>query len=249
MRALMLEIKKTRRRFLALPVAAMALLQGLWLAWAVRGLDAGELSQGYLNSLYNFSLINAIMMPVLIAVLQSKLCDAEHKGHMLKLLRTMQGAGALYSAKFALSGLYLVLMVGLQLAAILLVGRVMGFSGPVPLERFASFALGNLLVSLTLSALLLYLALRYVNQFVPLIAGAALAFLGLFSMFFPPWVMRLVPPAYFGLVSDIRLAWDPVTRVSNYYLAPFPLGDCALIAAIGLTAYLLGWRWFVRSEC
>ena len=72
---LSVEWRKARRRRLWLPVAALVAMQGLWLAWAVRGMDAAEAAQGYLGCLYQLPMMNAIVMPVAAAVLVSRLCD------------------------------------------------------------------------------------------------------------------------------------------------------------------------------
>ena len=83
------------------------------------------------------------------------------------------------------------------------------------------------------------LALRFKNQFVPLAAGLILGFLGLMSMFFPPAVMRLSPAAYYGLLSNVRMVWDPDTRVVTYFRQPFSWSDLSLLLAA--TAVLYGW--------
>ena len=89
---LSVEWKKARRRRLWLPVAALVAMQGLWLAWAVRGMDMQEAAQGYLGCLYQLPMMNAIVMPVAAAVLVSRLCDMEHRGDTFKQLFTMVGA-------------------------------------------------------------------------------------------------------------------------------------------------------------
>ena len=89
---LSVEWKKARRRRLWLPVAALVAMQGLWLAWAVRGMDMQEAAQGYLGCLYQLPMMNAIVMPVAAAVLVSRLCDMEHRGDTFKQLFTMQPA-------------------------------------------------------------------------------------------------------------------------------------------------------------
>ena len=55
---LSVEWKKARRRRLWLPVAALVAMQGLWLAWAVRGMDMQEAAQGYLGCLYQLPMMN-----------------------------------------------------------------------------------------------------------------------------------------------------------------------------------------------
>ena len=83
---LSVEWRKARRRRLWMPVAALVAMQGLWLAWAVRGMDAAEAAQGYLGCLYQLPMMNAIVMPVAAAVLVSRLCDMEHRGDAFKQL-------------------------------------------------------------------------------------------------------------------------------------------------------------------
>ena len=119
---LSVEWRKTRHRRLWLPVAALVAMQGLWLAWAVRGMDAAEAAQGYLGCLYQLPMMNAIVMPVAAAVLVSRLCDMEHRGDTFKQLFTMQPAHGLFDAKLVLGGAWLLAAVVGQLAAIRLVG-------------------------------------------------------------------------------------------------------------------------------
>ena len=112
---LSVEWRKARRRRLWLPLAALVAMQGLWLAWAVRGMDAAEAAQGYLGCLYQLPMMNAIVMPVAAAVLVSRLCDMEHRGDSFKQLFTMQPAHGLFDAKLVLGGAWLLAAVVGQL--------------------------------------------------------------------------------------------------------------------------------------
>ena len=194
---LSVEWRKARRRRLWLPVAALVAMQGLWLAWAVRGMDAAEAAQGYLGCLYQLPMMNAIVMPVAAAVLVSRLCDMEHRGDTFKQLFTMQPAHGLFDAKLVLGGAWLLAAVVGQLAAIRLVGSWKGFTD--------ALTTGDVLM----------------------------------SMFFPPAVMRLSPAAYYGLLSNVRMVWDPDTRVVTYFRQPFSWSDLSLLLAA--TAVLYGW--------
>ena len=236
---LSVEWTKTRHRRLWLPVAALVAMQGLWLAWAVRGMDAAEAAQGYLGCLYQLPMMNAIVMPVAAAVLVSRLCDMEHRGDTFKQLFTMQPAHGLFDAKLVLGGAWLLAAVVGQLAAIRLVGSWKGFTDALTTGDVLCYLGGQFLVSLFLALLLQVLALRFKNQFVPLAAGLILGFLGLMSMFFPPAVMRLSPAAYYGLLSNVRMVWDPDTRVVTYFRQPFSWSDLSLLLAA--TAVLYGW--------
>ena len=245
---LSVEWKKARRRRLWLPVAALVAMQGLWLAWAVRGMDMQEAAQGYLGCLYQLPMMNAIVMPVAAAVLVSRLCDMEHRGDTFKQLFTMQPACALFDAKLVLGGAWLLAAVAGQLAAIRLVGAWKGFSDALTMGDVLCYLGGQFLVSLFLALLLQALSLRYKNQFIPLAAGLILGFLGLMSMFFPPAVMRLSPAAYYGLLSNVRMVWDRDTRVVTYFRQPFSWSDLGLLPAAMAVLYLWGRRDFVNRE-
>lgn len=80
MNALRLEFYKAHRKRYWLIVAAMTGAQALWLIWAMRRMDADGLAQGYLECLYQFPILNSIVLPVMISVLVSRMCDIEHKG-------------------------------------------------------------------------------------------------------------------------------------------------------------------------
>ena len=175
---LSVEWRKARRRRLWLPVAALVAMQGLWLAWAVRGMDAAEAAQGYLGCLYQLPMMNAIVMPVAAAVLVSRLCDMEHRGDAFKQLFTMQPAHGLFDAKLVLGGAWLLAAVVGQLAAIRLVGSWKGFTDALTTGDVLCYLGGQFLVSLFLALLLQVLALRFKNQFIPLAAGLILAFWG-----------------------------------------------------------------------
>ena len=66
------------------------------------------------------------------------------------------------------------------------------------------------------------------------------------SMFFPPAVMRLSPAAYYGLLSNVRMVWDPDTRVVTYFRQPFSWSDLSLLLAA--TAVLYGWEMCIRDR-
>lgn len=245
---LSVEWMKARHRRLWLPVAALVAMQGLWLAWAVRDMDVQAAAQGYLACLYQLPMMNAIVMPVAAAVLVSRLCDMEHRGDTLKQLFTLQPAGSLFDAKLLLGAAWLLAAVAGQLAAIRAVGAWIGFTDALTPGDMLCYLGGQFIVSLFLALLLQVLALRYKNQFIPLAAGLILGFLGLMSMFFPPAVMRLSPAAYYGLLSNVRMVWDPDTRVVTYFHQPFSWGDLGLLAAATAVLYLCGRHKFGKKE-
>lgn len=248
MNTLRLEFYKARRKHYWLVVASVIGAQVLWLAWAMRSKEAHDLAEGYVDCLYQLPLLNSIVLPVMIAVLVSRMCDIEHKGGALKKLLTMQPSGALFDAKFLCAAIHLAAAIGIQIAVIFLIGHAKGFgSAPLTVDFFLYFV-SQMLSSLFLSLFLQILALRYVNQFIPMSAGLITGFLGLTAMFFPPWVMRLVPSAYYGLLSTVQMHWEKGVDFVEFYRVPFPTADCALLTVAFVILYWFGRKNFEKRE-
>lgn len=248
MKAFVLEFFKTRRRRVWLIVAALIGTQMLWSLWGVEYMDAHELKQGWLFYLYQFPLLNSIMMPVIAAVIASRLCDVEHKGQTLKLLETVMPTGRLFDAKFLCGAAYVLAAIVLQLAVMTITGNLYGFKGAPPLPMFGYYLLFTTAVSLTILLLQQVLSLLFVNQMISLSAGLIGTFAGLFSMFFPPQVEKFILWGYYGVLMFVRMDWNPATRISNFYWAPIDWPGFVALMAIFCAIYGIG-RWlFVRKE-
>lgn len=246
--ALKVEFYKAKRRKTTLLVLAITVVQGLWFAWAIGRSGSETLESGYSSCLYQFPMLNAIVLPVLIGVLVSRLCDMEHKGNTLKQLFTMQHTGQLFDSKFICASLHVLLAIALQLAVMISLGQTFGFTDPLPFPDFLLYFISQSLCSLFLVLLIQVFALLFVNQFIPLVVGLIAGFLGLMAMFFPPLVMRFVPSAYYGLLSTIGMHWEQETRIVTYYQAPFSITDCLLLIAMSVLLYLYGRRQFSKKE-
>ncbi len=152
MRSLRMEFFKCRRRRLWLPLLIMMAAQLAWGLYSMRDLSAKELQQGWAIILYNFPMLNAMMTPVIAAVVASRMADIEHKGQTLKLLETVQRTGALFDSKFICGAVYMTLFVLVQIAVILCFGMISGFHGAPPLDKIGEYFAATLLTTLTVSA-------------------------------------------------------------------------------------------------
>jgi hypothetical protein len=160
----------------------------------------------------------------------------------------MQKPDSLFNAKLVFTSVYLLVILVVQMLAILVIGHIKGFLDTPFVSDFVFYFLSQFFVSLFLALLIQILALRFVNQFVPIIAGLIAGFLGLMSMFFPPWVMRLVPSAYYGLLSTVHMDWNRTTRIVNYFHAPFSWVDFSVLLLMLILLYLLGRNRFTHRE-
>ncbi|UWG96475.1 ABC transporter permease [Dehalobacter sp. DCM] len=247
-KALAVEFQKIRRRKIWLIVAIMILVNVLWSLWDVGRMNAHDLAQGWICCLFQFPLLNSIMMPVIAAVVASRLCDIEHKGQTLKLLETVMPSARLFSAKFFCGALYLLAAVLLQLSVMVAVGYAVGFEGNPPLDKLFYYFLFTTAVNLTILLWQQVLSLLFVNQMIPLAAGIIGGFAGLFLMFFPQNLGRFVLWGYYGVLMFVGMDWDKTTRITDFYYTAIDwTGFCALIVMF-IVIYFIGRALFIRKE-
>lgn len=248
MKGLLLEFQKVRRKRVWLIVALLILVQLLWAQWSLSYMDDRDLQQGWEYLLYQFPLLNAIMMPVIAAVVASRLCNLEHKGQTFKLLETLMPAGRLFDAKFLWGGLYMLAAVVLQLLVIIISGYGKGFAGDVPFSMLGYYLLFTTAVNLTILLLQQVLSLLFANQMVSLSVGLLGGFAGLFIMFLPSKLAKFILWGYYGVLMFVRMDWDRATRITDYYFVPVDWSGFVALGVIFCTIYLVG-RWlFVGKE-
>ena len=221
MRALRIEFLKIRYKKIWLIVFSIIFVQGLWELWAVRKMDANDLIQGWMFCLYQFPLLNTIMMPITAAVVASRLCDVEHKGEMLKLLYTVMPERKLFFTKFICGAFFMTVATLLQVLIIVSIGLLKGFSGGIPLDKILFYFLFTVLINVTILLIQQILSLFYINQMIPITIGLLGSFIGLFSLFFSEGIKRFLIWGYYGVLILVGMDWDKETRVTTFhYLTP-----------------------------
>lgn len=248
MKLLRLEFYKCRRRKVALVCAAVLAAQLFWFWVVLSRQSTEELQQGWLLMLYNFAMVDAIMLPVATAVLASRSCEIEHKGCTLKLLETAATPAQLYRAKLLWGALTLAGLLALRSVLLIGIGLALGFPGAIPVKRIVLFFALTWAVSVTLYLLQQGLSLRYANQAPALVCGIFGGFAGLMSLLFPPVLQRAVPWSYYGLLSLTGMNWDETTRITSFYWRQPPVTDFALLALWAIVFFVIGRTLFVRKE-
>ena len=136
MTAFFTELQKARRRH---DLALCLLIPGIVVLW-VGGLAPAapdELANGYSALLYSLPVIEAILMPVMMAVLASRLWDMEIKGNTPKLLYTLQSRRSLFVGKAVFGVLEVLLVTVLELVCVPVLGRVHGYTEVFPAGQLA----------------------------------------------------------------------------------------------------------------
>lgn len=247
-RQLQAEKQKGRRRYLMLIPLGFLLFQFLWTIWQLRHADPEELAVGYLLLFHHLPMINAILLPMMTAVIASRLCDMEIKGDTLKLLYTMQNQTSFFNCKYLTGLKYLAEFTLVQGLLILGLGRSYHFAEPLKRPMLIEYLAVTFAVSAVLLAIQQTLSLLSASQILPLAAGLAGCFLGLFSLFFPVPIARLFIWGYYAAYPVAAIDWERDTRIIHYYEVPFQMTGFLIFLAAAVIIYLLCRTITIRKE-
>lgn len=243
-------IERRKQKHLGMLFIPLIFLVALfvWASTSYRTPTDYELAQGYTYLLYQIPLLNCVLMPIMLAVIASRLCDMEIKGGTMTLLFTLQKKQNFYDLKFLSEALYLLLFSLGEGAVILLCGKLFHFTEALPALLLCRHMATTFLAGSVVLTLQHILSLLSSNQIVPLLVGLAGSFLGLFSMFFPSNIACFVLWSYFGAFIPFGMNWDRATRIISFYSIPFPTGTFACFTLFGIAFYLLCRYIFMKRE-
>ena len=236
------ELQKAHRRHDLLLCLLVPLIMILWVGGLAPS-DPEELANGYSALLYSIPVIEAILMPVLMAVLASRLWEIEVKGSMPKFLYTLQERRSLFAGKAAFGLLEILLVTLLEMGAAVLLGIVHGYTEAFPTGQLCYLFVCTLAVDAMLFFGEFLLMLWVGNPLPALCVGIVGALVGLFSAFMPPLVSYFVPFGYYIPLSAYEVAnWDKATHTVTYGTRPFNWGLLAFTLALGAVLFALAWR-------
>lgn len=243
MNYLSMELRKTKRRGIWLVLTAFLLVFGAWMYYCVD--DDQFLDFGWMMTLYNAPLLNAVLLPTGIAVFASRIIDMEHKGNTWKLLETLQSKFALYLAKILYGFIGIFIFSVAELAILFLLGHQIGFQGTPDLWAYTLYFMYTLMITFNLFLLQMILSLVFHNQAVALCTGLCGSMAGLFLMFIPQCqiLKNLIPWGHFGTTMFVGMDWNEETRITGFYYSNQDNG--ALFFVIGWLIVLLIGGWFV----
>lgn len=243
------EWMKVRYRKIGFLLAAFLGIAMLWTIWAMRDAPGEQIWDGYRMTFFQLPLIDTVLMPTMVAMLASRLCDAEVKGDTLKLLCTVERKGRLFDMKLLMGAVYLALFVGAEIIFIFGLGSFYGYGRPMEPIQLLYFIIEIYLVSLAVFLLQQVLSFFFENQIIPLAAGLFGSFVGLFAWFFPGNPMRkLFLWGYYSLLGFINYDWDETTRILSFYDVPLDTGSLCLLVTILIAGYIAGKILFLRKE-
>lgn len=249
MKGFLTEVKKTKGKFIWGTMLGVLLLDFVWMYWIFSDADGQQLAEGYYQLLMNVPLVNTITVPIVAAVIASRLCDMENKGNTYKLLCTLQEKGTIFRNKLLLGSLYVVAFSLLQLCLVGLL--VWGFRVPQAIEADQMMYLFFSTCVTTIVLLLLQeiLSLIMNNQLYPLFIGLIGTFIGLFSWFFPQLPLRyIIPWGYYCVGCTVNNIYYKEAKIVHFFTIPFSYGGFAALLVFAAVLYLYGKNLFLKKE-
>ncbi len=176
--------------------------------------------------LASMSFAIALVYPLLIAVLSSRVVDAEHKATGW-LLFASSGTlpGTLLRRKLLTTGTLLFIATLTTSFFLAIFGFSTGAGSSFPTSIWLGFTAAALVVSFVVLATQLFLSALIDNQLVCLAIGVGGLFLAIFGQAFPTWLNHLTPWGYFSLI-----------RPADYQGLELVYFDFPLISMLILTA-------------
>ena len=241
-----LEFAKTRRKHVWL--ASLGLL-AFQFAWLIAGsANTVKHNPDFNAILYMLPQLNAIVLPLLCAIVASTVIDVENRANMWKLLLTMEDARRVVTAKWTTCLVIVTVVVGVQAVGVALVAYLLGFQYNLPdAPMLARYALSTFIVCSLLVTIVQAVCLVTANQFVPMVVGVALSFLGLFIAYLPTAFSWLVPSAYFFVLGLVSGAYDATMHMS-FSPAPFPVAGFAVCLVATAAVFIASRRAFAAKE-
>ena len=244
-----IEWMKVQRRGIGLLVFLFWGVTALWSTWVLHGVPKSQLEDEFRMMIFQLPLMDTILMPTMIAMTASRLCDMEVKGNTLKLLCTMERKEHIFDIKLLTGVCYLTLFVVMQMGMMVVQGALYGFVGSLQPRQFFFFFLQIYVVSVGILLLQVILSFSFENQILPLAAGLFGSFMGLFSWFFPKgFLKKCILWSYYSDLCFMINDWDREAGTVTYYDAPFDFLSLGILLIIVAAGYVAGKKYFLRKE-
>ena len=156
--------------------------------------------------LLNLAFANALIHPILVAVLASRQTDIEHSsGGWLLNATTGRTPGMLCRMKFFALMAVVTPATLVQTGAVVELGWVAGVRVPLDVPMWSWYVISLVLIDAVLLAFHIWLSAFRENQLVSVGIGLVGGFIALY-MFLMPAVARLVPWGYYAMITPVTMA-------------------------------------------
>ncbi|RSL30070.1 ABC transporter permease [Salibacterium salarium] len=228
-----LEYFKIRRKKIWMMIMLFLGVEMLWAFISINRSIASNPDQAIWESvIHTTASMNGLFIPILSAIIVSRICDMEHKGSTWKMLVTTNvGRGQIYSAKYICANSLLFYSILAQTLLMVMFGLIKGFPGAPPFELLIQFIGGTLLTTLAVTALQQWISLAIKNQAFALCLGMLGGFIGMTIGLFPAAVRHIFIWSYYMDLSPVTFLYD---EHSSSYITQ-TVGSGLVVAALIMT--------------
>ncbi|EJR44309.1 hypothetical protein IIM_05222 [Bacillus cereus VD107] len=176
------EYLKLKRKKFFLTILVIQILE---MFWVFAALSQKRMLQNWETLISNLSMLNGLFLSIMIAVIVSRLIDLEHKENTWKMLFSSPVSKiSIYFGKLICVMILLIFSGIVSFIGIILISKVLNFSGSIPLLLIFKYIIFYIITSLPIVAFQLWISLMIKNQAFALGAGIAGSFLGYFGRMF-----------------------------------------------------------------
>ncbi|MFJ8514542.1 ABC transporter permease [Lysinibacillus xylanilyticus] len=243
-----LEYYKIRRKKIWIMITLFLGVEMLWAFMSItRSIAKNPEHAVWESIIFNISSMNGLFMPIISAIVVSRICDMEHKGATWKLLvATNVRRGNLYATKYICANSLLLFGILTQAVMMIIFGLMKGFPGTPPIEILLQFIVVNLLTTLAVTALQQWISLAIKNQTFALCLGMLGGFVGMTAGLFPAEARHIFIWSYYLDLSPVTFLYTEST--SLYITQSVGAGIVLLALAMTVLFYIAGSIHVSRQE-
>ena len=177
--------------------------------------------------------------PLLLAVMASRQVEVEHSGQgWMSSATTGTTPGRLCRAKLLALGLLISPIPAAWGALVVIVGRAVGLTAPVPAPRLLALVAGLTAINLAVLGAQLLASARVENQLGPLALGLIGILLSVFAPVMPLWARYLSPWTAYGLIVPADFVGTDLVDLDTHLVGLTVLtGDGGALFALVTTRF------------
>ncbi|SDZ12968.1 ABC transporter permease [Bacillus sp. 166amftsu] len=243
-----LEYFKIRRKKIWIMIILFLVVEMLWAFMSIsRSIASNPDNRVWESIFFSISSMNGLFMPIISAVVVSRICDMEHKGATWKMLvATNVERGQLYAAKYICINSLIVYGIFAQILFIMLFGLIQDFPGTFPIQLLIQFIGGNLLTTLAVTALQQWISFSIKNQSFALCLGMLGGFIGMTAGLFPAAIRHIFIWSYYLELSPVTYLYAEST--GSYMIQPINFGIVVGALIMTVLFYMAGRIQVSRQE-
>lgn len=194
--------------------------------------------------------INGLFLPIMAAVIASRICDIEHKGNTWKLLEcNNQSRKSIWFCKFTVVFVLMLVAIIAQVITIVAYGNSVGIVQSLPIKTLVDFTVGTVMVTFVVVTIQVFFSLVFVNQLIPMSIGMIGALIGFISTLLPSGIRNIL---IWGNYAELMVLVQETSseNLQSGYLVVQSINfvPLTILFVAGLVAYVIFWKRFEKYE-